>query len=188
MQRHGRLSMACALVVLVCPVLVSGQKVKVDYDKSIEFTTFKTFTWGQLGPARMPILRLNIIGAVNEQLAAKGLVEVEKDADLMVTYAGDMVGESNQGVSAPSYPGYAGPSPAIDSTMWTGSAGSGGGGMSPTYPKGTLIVELMDPHAGKIAWRAVGQVKLDIEKKNESVTRINKMIAKMFVQYPPQKK
>lgn len=110
---------------------------------------------------------------------------MENDPDLVVTYAGDMVGESNRGVSAPTYPGYAGPPPGIDSTMWSGTAG---GGMTVTYPKGTLIIELMNPHAGKIAWRAVGQVKLDIEKKGKSVERINDTIAKMFAHYPPQNK
>ncbi len=188
MHRHGRLLIGCALIALAVPALLSGQKIKVGYDKSVEFTRFKTYSWGQLDAARMPLLRLNIIGAINEQLAAKGLVEVKENADLVVTYAGDLTGELNQGVSAPAYPGYAGPPPAIDATMWTGSAGSGGTGMTVSYPKGTLIVELMDPRADKIAWRAVGNLKLDMEKKSESVARINDMIAKMFVQYPPQKK
>lgn len=186
MNHCRRVVVTSLAFALSWPVLVCGQKLKVDYDKSIEFTKFKTFAWGELYPARLPMLRINIIGAINEQLKAKGLVEVEKDPDVIVTYSGDIVGESNQGVSAPAYPGYAGTPPAVDSTMWTGSAG--GGGMAVTYPKGTLIVELMDPHAGKIAWRAAGQVKLDIEKKGKSVDRVNDMIAKMFVQYPPHNK
>lgn len=189
MDGRGRLLISCLLVIVAWPVLVCGQKVKVGYDKGVDFARFKTYAWGQLYPARLPMLRLNIIGVIDEQLKAKGLVEVGKDADVIVTYSGDMAGETNQGVSAPAYPGYAGPPPAIDSTMWTGPTGSaGGGGMSPTYPKGSLIVELMDPRAGKIAWRAVGQVTLDMEKKSKSVERINDMIVKMFAQYPPRKK
>jgi hypothetical protein len=171
---------------LLCPVLLAAQKIKVDYDKSIEFTKFKTYTWAQLDPARIPLLRLNIMGAIDEQLVSKGLVKVEKDADLMVTYAGDMFGESNQAVVAPAYPGYSGSPPSTNSTMWTGA--NPGPGMTVTYPKGTLVVELMDPHSGNIAWRAVGSLKLDIEKKTDSLNRINDMIAKMFLRYPPQKK
>lgn len=188
MGRRSSLLLACFVVVLVWPVLVLGQKVKVDYDRSIDFTKFKTFSWGELYPARLPMLRLNIVGVIDEQLAAKGLVEVQKDADIIVTYAGDMAGESNRGVSAPAYPGYSGPPPATDATMWTGSAGSSNSAASPTYPKGTLIVEVMDPHAAKIVWRGVGKVRLDIENKSQSVTRINDTIVKMFVQYPPPKK
>lgn len=181
------LLLSCGLAVLVVPMLLHGQKVKVDYDKGVDFTRFKTYMWGELYPARLPMLRLNIIGAIDEQLAAKGLVQVKKNADLVVTYAGDMAGESNQAVSAPAYPGYAGQPPATDSTMWTGSGGAKGGGSSVTYPKGSLVVELMDPHASKITWRAVGRVKLDIEKKSQSLTRVNDTIAKMFAQYPPGK-
>lgn len=59
--------------------------------------------------------------------------------------------------------------------------------MTPTYPKGTLIVELLDSRSGKIAWRGVGSVKLDMEKKRESLVRLNDLIAKMFVRYPPRK-
>jgi len=179
---------ASILFASVCSVLAAAQKIKVDYDRSIDFTKVKTYSWGELDPARLPLLRLNILGAINEQLAAKGLVEVQEGADVMVSYAGDIYGESNQAVSPPVYPGYAGPPPAINSTMWTGASGAGGGGMTITYPKGTLVVEMIDPHAGRIAWRAVGNVKLDIEKKSQSLTRINEMIAKMFAGYPPQKK
>ncbi len=170
------------IAVILFPVLLFGQKVKVDYDKGAEFSKYKTYAWAELGPARNEMLRLNIMGAIEEQLEAKGLVKVEKDADLVVAYSGDMIGEANRGSAAPVYPGYVG-APTIDATMWTGAGG--GGGMTVTYPKGTLIVELMDPHEGKIRWRSVGQVKLDIEKKTKSVERINDMIAKMFAQFPP---
>ena len=170
------------VLVLLCPVLLFGQKVKVDFDRGVAFTNFKTYMWGQLDPVRSPMLRLNIISAVDKALAAKGFVKVANDPDLIVTYTGDMTGEGNHGVSAPAYPGFKGPPPSVDSTMWTGV---GTGGTSVTYPKGTLIVELMDPRAAKITWRAVGKVKLDIEKKSESLNRVHDMIEKMFQQYPP---
>lgn len=182
MSRRGKLLLAFVLVVLAWPVLGFGQKLKVDYDKGIDFAKFKTFAWGELLPPRLPMLRINIVSAINEELKAKGLTEVDKNPDVIVTYTGDMAGEANRGVSAPTYPGFAGPAPTVDATMWSGGAG----GAAVTYPKGTLIVELMDPHASKIAWRGVGEAKLDIEKKGKSVERINSMISKMFVHYPPQ--
>jgi hypothetical protein len=188
MNRYAGYIMVCILVALLGPHLASAQKIKVDYDRGVDFSKFKTYTWAELDPARLPLLRLNIIGAIDGQLTAKGLLKVEKDGDLMVAYSGDMVGEQNQGVGTPNYPGYAGQPPAIDATMWTGQAGPGASGMSVTYPKGSLIIELMDPRASKITWRAVGGLKLDIEKKSDSLARINSMIASMFDQYPPRKK
>lgn len=187
MHFHFRLRPACILLAVVFPVLASGQKIKVDYDRSVEFAKFRTYSWGQLGPEYLPLLRLNIIGAIDEQLAAKGLVKAENNPDLIVMYAGGLVGEANQAVSAPASPSYSGPPPTTNSTVWTGSSGVGRAGMTPTYPKGTLIVELMEPRSGKIAWRGVGSVKFDMEKKRESLVRLNDLIAKMFVRYPPQK-
>ncbi len=188
MKSYARNVVAGVFVLLLGTAAVFAQKIKVDYDRSVDFSRFKTYTWGELDPARLPLLRLNMIGAIDEQLAAKGLQRVENGGDLLVAYSGDMSGESNQSIGAPNYPGYAGQPPAIDATMWTGQGGAGGATMSVTYPKGTLIVELMDPRAGKITWRAVGSLKLDIEKKLQSLERINKLVASMFKRYPPDKK
>ncbi len=173
------------LATVVCPGIMFGQKVKVDYDKSIHFGDFKTYAWAELNPAGMPLVRINIVDAIDAQLAAKGLVKAERNADLIVTYVGALAGETNQSVGAPTYPGYAGPPPSVNSTMWTGA---GGGGGSVSYPKGTLVVELMDPKAGRITWRAVGKTKLDMTKKRESLARINDLIEKMFEGFPPQGK
>lgn len=182
---NRRLLAPLVLVAVICPAVVFGQKLKIDYDKSIDFRTFRTYTWAELNSAAMPLLRVNIVAAIDEHLAAKGLVKTERDADLIVTYAGALAGESNQGVGAPTYPGYAGPPPSVDSTMWTGG---GGGGVSVTYPKGTLIVELADRKTGRITWRAVGSAKFESGKKHESLTRINDLIDKMFEGYPPATK
>jgi hypothetical protein len=187
MSLSCRTLLCCALLGLVCSQAALGQKIKVDYDRSIDFRKFKTYTWGQLNAASMPLLRINIIGAIDEQLQAKGLVKVEKDADLMVTYVGAMDGDIVHGASAPIYPGYSGRPPAINATMWTGSNGKGASGASLMYPKGSLLVEMMDPHAAVITWRAVGKLKLDTTKKKESLEKINDMIAKMFDRYPPKK-
>ncbi len=188
MKSHARQVVVGVFVLLLGATTGFAQKIKVDYDRSVDFSNFKTYTWGELDPARLPLLRLNMIGAIDEQLAAKGLQRVEKGGDLMVAYSGDMAGESNQGIGAPSYPGYAGQPPAIDATMWTGQAGPGGATMSVTYPKGTLIVELMDLRAAKITWRAVGSLKLDVEKKLQSLERINDLVASMFKRYPPDRR
>jgi hypothetical protein len=187
MRFSCRIVLCFTLLAFVLSNIALGQKIKVDYDKSVDFRTYKTYTWGELGGAAMPLLRMNIIGAIDEQLQAKGLVKVEKDADLMVTYVGAMGGETVRGASAPIYPGYSGPPPAINSTMWTGANGKGASGAALTYPKGSLVVELMDPHAALITWRAVGNVKLNTEKKQQSLEKINGMIAKMFVGFPPPK-
>ncbi len=130
MSRHAGHFAACILLLTILSTTASAQKIKVNYDRSIDFSKFKTYAWAELGPARAPLLRVNIMGAIDEQLAAKGLVKVENSADLMVAYSGDVSGEQNQGVGAPSYPGYAGQPPAIDATMWTGQPGMGAGGMS----------------------------------------------------------
>jgi hypothetical protein len=168
-----------------CPSILFAQKIKVDYDKGTDFSKVKTYAWAELHPAQMPLLRLNIIGAIDQQLAAKGLVKVTENPDVYVGYSGSLSAESNQGTVAPVYPGIAGAPVAIDYSMWTGGAASGA---NVNFPKGSIVIELMDPHASKIRWRAVGILKLDAQKKQQSLDRINKAIAKIFTYYPPAPK
>jgi hypothetical protein len=188
MKLRTKLSTACVFAAVLFPSVVFGQKVKVDYDKSVEFAKFKTYTWAKINPTGMPLLTATIMSGIDDHLQAKGLAKVEKNGDLIVTYAGALEGEANQGASAPAYSGYSGPPPAVDSTVWTGSTGSGGSGGSVSYPKGTLVVELMDPSVGKITWRGVGKVKIDLEKKKEALSLVSEVIDKMFAEYPPKEK
>jgi Domain of unknown function (DUF4136) len=156
------------------------EKVKVEFSRAFDFSKFKTYTWTELGAPRMPLLRADIVLAIDQQLEAKGLTKTDKDGDLVIAFSGDGAEAVNQRVSPPAYLGLAGPPPSIDSTMWTGS---GRAGM--LYPRGTLVIELMNPTAGKIVWRASANVKFDMEKKGQSVSKINETIVKMFRRYPP---
>jgi Domain of unknown function (DUF4136) len=182
MLRTVRAASACLIVAFVFAAQTLDGKAKVDFDRAAEFDKFKTYQWAQLDPVRMPFLRLTILGSIDHELQAKGLTKVTSDADLIVSYSGDIAGEANHGVSAPAYPGYAGPPPSVNSTMWTGA---GTAGTAVTYPKGTLVVELMNPQTGDITWRGMTKVKLDMEQKSKSLERVNERITEMFTQYPP---
>jgi hypothetical protein len=182
-HQHLLTSLLLNSVVVLCVSVAFGQKVDVGFERDIDFKQFKTYSWAPLDPVRMPYLRLTIVSAIDTQLSQKGLMKVNNDGDVLVAYSSDMAIEASHGVSAPSYPGYAGPPPSTSSTMWTGSGTAG----SVAYPKGTLVVELMDPHLGRIAWRAVGRLKLDMERKSDSLNKVNDMIVRMFEKYPPAK-
>ncbi len=185
MRHYATRTLLFALLWAACPGILFAQKIKVDYDKGTDFSKFKTYAWGELSPAAMPLLRLDIIGAIENELAAKGLVKVAANPDVYVGYSGALTGETNQATPAPVYPGIAGPPVGVDYGMWTGGASGGGAAY---FPKGSIVIELMDPHAMKIRWRAIGSLKLDAQKKEQSLDRINKAIAKMFTYYPPAKK
>lgn len=185
MRHHATRALFLALLFAACPSILFAQKIKVDYDKATDFSKFKTYAWAELNPPAMPLLRLNIIGAIEQQLSAKGLAKVTANPDVYVGYSGSLTGETNEFTPAPAYPGFAGTPVGIDYSMWTGGASSGG---DVHFPKGSIVIELMDPHAMKIRWRAVGTLKLDAQKKEQSLDRINNAITKIFTYYPPAQK
>ncbi len=185
MKQYATSALFFALLWAACPSILFAQKIKVDYDKGTDFSKFKTYAWAELNAPAMPLLRLNIIGGIDQQLAAKGLVKVTANPDVYVGYSGSLSGETNLPTPAPVYPGIAGTPVGIDYGMWTGGAGSGGAAY---FPKGSIVIELMDPHVEKIRWRAVGVLKLDLQKKEQSLDRINNAIVKIFTYYPPPAK
>jgi hypothetical protein len=87
-QMKGVMNMAGrfigALIVLVT-LVACGPKVIVDYDKTTDFTAYRTYAWGQGTPAKNPLMDRRIVSILEEQLAAKGYQKVERDPDMFVS-------------------------------------------------------------------------------------------------------
>lgn len=87
MTRKGNLkSLACAVAVLCLGTLVVAQQVSVDFDRSADFSKFKTFAWTTGTPVRDDLNHQRIIRAIEEQLTIKGPAKVAADPDVMVAY------------------------------------------------------------------------------------------------------
>jgi len=102
-------------VLLLAGVVWAG--VNVDWDKSADFTGFKTYAWGKGTPVKNQLMDQRIVDGIDKQLAAKGLQKVAEDAnpDVIVVYHA-AVGQQEQ-----------------INTMGTGGWGwRWGGGMSTT--------------------------------------------------------
>src|SRR4030095_9968804 len=73
-----------AAVLLLITSAVFGQKVKVDVDTTVNFSTFKTFGWASGRGARNPIVSQTIIAAVESELTARGLTRSDDNPDIQV--------------------------------------------------------------------------------------------------------
>jgi hypothetical protein len=66
-----------------------AQKLKVGYDKSVEFSRYKTYTGTEPAmPPTRPMLYATVVGSVEEELKNRGLQRVDKDGDLILIPAG----------------------------------------------------------------------------------------------------
>ncbi|PYX28424.1 MAG: hypothetical protein DMG80_16660 [Acidobacteria bacterium] len=186
MKLNQRSIRICWLLLALPLHTVFAQKVSVGYDKSADFSKYKTYTWAQpTKPPTRPMLYLAIEGSIDYELKAKGLARTESDGDLVVVPGGGMEFGINYAVGTPIMPTYSGP-PAMDATMWTGAMGASNL-MAPYVPEGTLVVNLVDRNANKVIWTGTVKQKLDMEKKTKSLKLIDKAIVKLLKEFPPRK-
>lgn len=167
---------------LLLTLLISGttfaQKVSVDYDKAVNFTSYKTYSWSQGTPAQNPLSDKRIIAAIDAQLAAKGWQKVDSNADVVVIYSAATSTETqiNTFDSGGPWGGYR--------RGWGGY----GGGMSTTtvqkIPIGELIVDMADVAKKEFIWRGKASDTLS-DKPEKNQKKLDKALTKMFKNFPP---
>ena len=178
--RNTRL--ALLVVILGASFAATAQKVKVGYDKSVDFGQFKTYAWiPRDTPATMPLLATSIQLDVDHQLNAKGLTKVESNPDLLVTYQSGVDAQH----AAPAHDsGYtaSGGIPPPNATMWGGALNAGS---VTQVVKGTLQIALVDAKQKQTVWSGTAKAKIDTEKQGKLFDLVDKAITEMFKDYPP---
>jgi len=178
-----------AVAAIVLPINGAfAQKVQVGYDKSVDFSRYKTYTVADpaIQPTR-PLLYASIVGSIDQELTSKGLARTQNNGDLiLIPEGGTEVGFSHA-AGTPILPTYGGPPPDLNSTMWTGAAA-----YTPSagiyVPEGALRLEFIDRTANKVVWSGTVKVKLDVENKTKSLELIDKAVIKLLKEFPPEKK
>jgi len=166
------------LLLTVVMTSCSSVRVTADYDKSVDYSQYKTYAFYKDGIDKVQIHDLDkkrILKAIERELQAKGMNSSE-NPDLLV----NIFTEANERVDVTQW-GYGwgwGWSP----WMWGGSTAS----VSRTT-EGTLYIDLIDAKKKELVWQGIGEGVLtkNIERKEE---RINEFVAKILAKYPPQQK
>src|SRR6267378_3729460 len=188
MKLNQRNTWICWLLLALPLDTVFAQKVSVGYDKSADFSKYKTYTWAQpTAPPTRPMLYATIIGGIDYELEAKGLTRTETNGDLTLVPGGGMEFGINNAVGTPIMATYGGAPAAMDATMWTGAAGPSNL-MAPYVPEGSLMLNIVDRNANKVVWTGTVKEKLDMENKKKSLNVIDKAIVKLLKDFPPRKK
>jgi hypothetical protein len=174
------------VVFLVCAlsVCLQAQKIKVEYDKSLDFAKFKTFAFGPIDAVARPLLAASILGAIEEELIKRGLHKVGSNPDVFLEVYGSVDSDISVTYSNPLYSGMGG-IPSFDSgfVMWGAMAG---GTTAVTVHKGQLVVDVIDAGQKKLVWRGIATENLS-DNKEKLVKQTNKAVEKMFQRYPVAK-
>ncbi len=172
----SRLRVAGAIVALCWSAAALAQEVKYDYDRSVDFGKYKTYKWVKVEGAQYPdqITDKNIMTAIDEQLASKGLARKDADpVDLYVGYQASVEQEKQV-------------------TAYGGGGWRFGGGMASattsTINVGTLVLDLYDPAAKALVWRGSATDTLSTSgDPDKRMKRLRKAMGKLLKSYPPGK-
>jgi hypothetical protein len=165
-------------IVLLCATASFAQQVKTDYDRSANFSQYKTYSWEKV-QTQDPLWVDRIKEAVNADLTAKGLTPVESGGDIAIIA---METTKNQQTLNTFYDGFGG--------GWGWRWGSGLGDATTTvdnYKVGTLVVDLFDAHTKQLLWRGSSSDTLS-DKSDKNIKNLDKGVQKMFDHFPPDVK
>ena len=182
-MRKFQVLLVFAFMSLTCGF---SQKIKTTYDKSVDFSRYKSYSWKEpeINPGR-PLLYFTVVGAIKGGLETSGLTRMEKDGDLTVVAHGDLdYGLNNTGVTTDSCKNCQ--SPAVDPRdLGRTVAPNGSAGMP--LPKGALELELVDRATNKVVWSGTVVQKLNPDKKQQALERADAAIRKLLAEFPPKK-
>jgi hypothetical protein len=157
------------LVLLVSSSLLAG--VETGHDETADFSKYRTYGWREGTPAALPEVQEWVVTAVDRELQGKGLNKVEGQADVyvsIVAYAQMDLAMRNNFVSLDRWDGWGiSTSYAVDTTV------------------GHLMVDLLDGETDEPVWRAIAEEKVQASKIPKLEGKINKIVKKMFKDYPP---
>jgi Domain of unknown function (DUF4136) len=163
-----------AFVVFSLATAGFAQKIKVGYDKSADFSKYKTYTWAKPAmPITRPLLYQEVVGTIDDELKSKGLRRTDNNGDLTLIAAGGI----GFGYNMP-------PAMEMNVAYWSGEEDPEIL-TAPMVAEGTLILEFVDRGQNKMVWRGTARENLDPEMA-KSLPRIEKAIVKLLKVYPPK--
>lgn len=133
-------------------------------------------------PSEDQLINNEIKRAIDEELAQKGLIKVDKNADLRVSYHAAIRQEQSLYLSGIGW----------SDRGWGSGAGLWNGSMqaqTSSVPIGTIVVDLYDPILDDLIWRGDATKTIDLKKDpDKNYKNLQKAMAKLFKNYPPQLK
>jgi hypothetical protein len=179
MSLRRKISLLVAIAFLFTAASFA-QQVKTDYDRSADFTQYKTFSWENVH-TQNPLWVDRIKSAVNSALAAKGWTLVDSGGSVSI-----MALEMNQTHQTLDtyYDGFGG---GWGWRRWGGGGFGDATTTTSTYTVGTLVVDLFDSKTKALIWRGSASDTLS-DKSDKNIKHLDKAVDKLFEHFPSGEK
>jgi hypothetical protein len=170
-----RVFVALALVVVFFSIPAMAQQVETDYDHSVNFDQYHTYSWGHVHSTD-PFFEQRIREAVDRKLQEKGWQVAPAGGDVTLTAVAI---KKNQPEYTTFYDGLGG------GWRWHGW----GEGMATTtvdkIPIGTLVIDVYDTSTKHLVWRGLAHDQLS-DKPDKDTKKLEKAVDKLFDKFPPR--
>ena len=159
------LALAAAL-----PLGAASTTVSVDYDHHVNFSSYRTFSWGKVETGD-PLWDQRVQEAIERELAAKRWTQVPSGGDLLVEARARTRPEQRLDVLFSVPDRLQGGCEDASATMHT-------------YEVGTLVVEMIDARSENLVWRGTSSGTLS-PKPEKTNKQLDHSVRKMFRDFPP---
>lgn len=150
-------------------------KVTSDYDRSTNFTAYKTFSFYVLA-STLNINELNqdrIIKSIRKEMLKKGFTENNYNPDLVINALSILKNKKSLSVSGNGYGGFYRP---------YGASGFGTV-QANEYKDGTLVIDISDTKTKKLVWEGTGVSEITKQPKNPDEA-ISKAVTQIMASFP----
>jgi hypothetical protein len=171
-----------SFIILLCLAFLPAfsQDVKVEYDKTKDYSGYKTFRFGEseiVTPKEKKqisdkALDKIIRDAIIKRMGEKGLTQADSTAELEVTYVAGVFEHSETQKLGP-----LGTSPNSSAQTWSNN-----------YSQGELIIDLNDIRTKKLIWRINSQTNTTTPDAGQYIDQIVDKGLKKFGVKPKTKK
>ena len=179
----ARAAATCTLLVFLLPLIlqVEAQKIKIQYEKSTNFSKFKTYAWVPGTPVFDPHLDTYIQDRFAAELRRSGMIEAPVNtADVLVTYHAALSTDLSVGTALDPTFAASGGIPIAGHSIWE-TTGTGGAHVT----KGSIAFEILDRGANRPVW--IGTAKHTVsDAHHERWNEIEKALDKLFRRFPPK--
>jgi len=181
MRRLMKTGTVTSLVLLLAGCAAT-MTVSSHAERNLDFARYRSFAWGPADPLpkgdprldRNPLFKDRLQGAVEKQLAQRGIALAAGDADLLIHYHANVTHrmDPNQFDRAN---GYCATVDCVPSPV--------------SYESGTLIIDIVDARSQRLIWRGWAQSDVeDLLRGPDSMTRtIDEAVTRIVRRLPPVK-
>jgi hypothetical protein len=185
------LFIASVLLLASC----SSLEVIYDYDKSVNFNQFKTFSfypWDiKNGFQINDYDKMTILNAIQSELESKGYQHVKDGGDMVVSTFVTLEGKTSYEAYTNHYGGWAGYGGGWGYYGFGYGYGYGPGYSSTTvtqrnYQEGTLIIDVFSASDKKLIWQGIGsrEVEHDLDARDR---KLPKNVGEILARFPVKK-